>query len=81
MNSSALAAAIDHYDAAFLAYRAFGLANVHAASLYHPYYLCLGTTCSGAFDPPPCDLQPGSIHGKNMFGIGHTVDGLRETMG
>jgi hypothetical protein len=76
MNASALAAGIQKYDAAIGAYRAFGLANVRAASLYHPYYLCLGTTCSGAFDPPPCDMGP-SQSGKNRFGLAHTVDSLR----
>eukprot|EP01047_Picozoa_sp_COSAG01_P060032 COSAG01_NODE_7297_length_3262_cov_8.165033_3_plen_92_part_00 len=41
-NSTELGAAIGSYDAAWAAYRAFGLAEVYAASLYHPYYLCLG---------------------------------------
>eukprot|EP00041_Stephanoeca_diplocostata_P028099 m.786342 g.786342 ORF g.786342 m.786342 type:complete len:87 (-) comp23305_c1_seq31:1818-2078(-) len=51
-NATALANAITEYDAATSAYRAFGLSNVFAASLYHPYYLCLGTSCNCAFDPP-----------------------------
>jgi hypothetical protein len=70
---------IAEYDAAFVAYRAFGLANVNAASLYHDYYLCLGTTCNGGFSPPACDMQPGSYDGKNAYGIGYTVDQLRNS--
>jgi hypothetical protein len=77
MRPPQLEAALARYDAAWSAFRAFGLANTHAASLYHPYYLCLGTTCNGGFDPPPADMQAGSIYGKNSFGIGHTVDSLR----
>ena len=45
----ALAEAIADYNAAWAGYPAFGLANVFAPSLYHPYYLCLGTSCNCAF--------------------------------
>ena len=69
--------ALDRYDSAWSAYRAFGLANKHAASLYHPYYLCLGTTCNGAFDPPDHDMQHGSINGLNAYGLGHSIDSVR----
>eukprot|EP00038_Savillea_parva_P017329 m.19844 g.19844 ORF g.19844 m.19844 type:complete len:597 (+) comp3731_c0_seq1:39-1829(+) len=67
-NATTLANAINDYDAAYAEYRAFGLAEVYAASLYHPYYLCLGTACNCAFDPPP---------GAAPDGIGATVDSLR----
>ena len=69
--------ALKLYDARWSAYRAFGLATTHAASLYHDYYLCLGTTCNGAFDPPDADMQSGSIQGKNAYGLGNSIDGLR----
>ena len=49
-----------------------GLAEVYAPSLYHPYYLCLGTQCNCAFDPPAEDLK-NSLSG----GIGAAVDALR----
>ena len=61
---------------AWAGYRAFGLAEVYAPSLYHPYYLCLGTHCNCAFDPPPADLK-GNLHG----GIGAAVDALRNASG
>jgi hypothetical protein len=67
-NATVLSAAISAYDAAYAGYRAFGLAEVHAASLYHPYYLCLGTSCNCAFDPP---------NGSVPDGIGATVDRFR----
>ena len=67
------------YDSAWAAFRAFGLGTTQAASLYHPYYLCLGTTCNGAFDPPSSDMQRGSIQGKNAYGLGATIDALRTT--
>eukprot|EP01065_Artemidia_motanka_P005920 TRINITY_DN12878_c0_g1_i1.p1 TRINITY_DN12878_c0_g1~~TRINITY_DN12878_c0_g1_i1.p1 ORF type:complete len:588 (+),score=184.61 TRINITY_DN12878_c0_g1_i1:65-1765(+) len=67
-DAAALAAAIADYDSAFGAYRAFGLVNGFAPSLYHPYYLCLGTDCTGAFDPPP---------GAAPAGIGASVDKYR----
>merc|ERR1711862_1006617 len=54
------------YDAAWVAYRAFGLAEPYAPSLYHDYYLCLGTQCTGALDPSP-----------RPDGIGNTVDAYR----
>ena len=76
-NASTLTSLIGAYDAALGAYRAFGIANVQAASLYHPYYLCLGTSCSGAFEPPACEMGPTFAGGKTHWGIGHTVDGLR----
>lgn len=69
-SESELRQAITDYDSHFGAYRAFGLANQYAASLYHPYYLCLGTSCTGAFDPPA-----GSAPG----GIGATVDSFRNS--
>ena len=69
--------ALNRYDAAWSAYRAFGLANKYAASLYHPYYLCLGTTCNGAFDPPDTDMQSGSINGRNAYGLGQSIDSVR----
>jgi hypothetical protein len=65
----ALNAAIVDYDAAFTAYRAYGLSDVFAPSLYHPYYLCLGTKCSCAFDPIDA--------GDSGHGIGATIDALR----
>ena len=67
----ALAAAIADYDAAFAAYRAFGLADVFAPSLYHPYYLCLGTQCNCALDPPANET------GDGHNGVGATIDSLR----
>jgi hypothetical protein len=69
-DATALAAAISDYDAAYAEYRAFGLAEIYAASLYHPYYLCLGTSCNCAFDPAP---------GTVPDGIGATVDQFRNT--
>lgn len=77
MTTAELATTITAYDGAWGAYRAFGLAEVFAPSLYHPYYLCLGTTCNGAFNPPSSDQQPSSLDGKDAYGIGHTVDALR----
>jgi hypothetical protein len=74
-----LADGIVKYDAAFSAYRAYGLAEVYAPSLYHPYYLCLGTTCNSAFDPPAAD-QGINMHGVDSYGMGHTVDSLRLNM-
>ena len=71
-DAAALAAAIVDYDAAFAAYRAFGLADVFAPSLYHPYYLCLGTQCNCALDPPANQT------GDKDYGIGATIDGLRQ---
>ena len=50
-----------------------GLAESYAPSLYHPYYLCLGTHCNCAFDPPDADLK-NSLSG----GIGAAVDALRK---
>lgn len=41
---------------------------------YHPYYLCLGTHCNCAFDPPLADL-------KGNSGIGAAVDALRNASG
>ena len=64
-------AAIADYDAAFAAYRAFGLADVFAPSLYHPYYLCLGTQCNCALDPPANET------GDGHNGVGATIDSLR----
>ena len=75
-NKTALGDAILGYDAAWAGYRAFGLAEVYAPSLYHPYYLCLGTHCNCAFDPPPADLK-GDLHA----GIGAAVDALRNASG
>jgi len=77
MTNVSLVQALDRYDSAWAAYRAFGLANKHAASLYHPYYLCLGTTCNSAFDPPDVDMQSGSIEGRDAYGLGHTIDLIR----
>jgi hypothetical protein len=71
-NKTELAGAIEAYDSAWAAYRAFGLAEFYAPSLYHPYYLCLGTQCNCAFDPPASD-----VHG----GIGAAVDALRNVSG
>ena len=68
-NQSALDEAIHDYDAAWEAYRAYGLANVFAPSLYHDYYFCLGTNCSGDFDP----ADPGD----GGSGVGKCIDGLR----
>jgi hypothetical protein len=79
MKPAEVAAQIEVYDGAFGAYRAFGLGNVHAPSLYHDYYLCLGTTCNGGFNPPASDMQQGSYNGKNAYGVGHTVDQLRNS--
>lgn len=76
-HNATVVAALESYDAAWAAYRAFGLSCFQAASLYHPYYLCLGTTCNGAFDPPDMDMQRSSIDGLNAYGIGHSIDGLR----
>ena len=70
-NQTELTAAICTYDAAQLAYRAFGLANVFAASLYHDYYLCLGDDCNGSF-------EPGNA-GDGGRGIGALVNSLRTT--
>ena len=75
-NKTELGAAISAYDAAWAAYRAYGLAEFYAPSLYHPYYLCLGTHCNCAFDPPKSDLT-NSLHG----GIGAAVDALRNVSG
>ena len=58
------------YDAAWRAYRAFGLANVFAPSLYHDYYFCIGDSCNGSF-------EPGNATGDNGEGIGALVDSLR----
>ena len=49
---------------------------MYAPSLYHPYYLCLGTQCNCAFNPPAADLK-GNLHG----GIGAAVDALRNASG
>lgn len=68
-DAAALSAAVRDYDAALAAYRAFGLADVFAPSLYHPYYLCLGTACNCAFDP--------SDAGDGGDGVGATIDALR----
>lgn len=67
-NAGLLKQAIADYDSAFGAYRAFGLSEEYAPSLYHDYYLCLGTQCNGAFDPNP-----------RPDGIGNTVDKYRST--
>ena len=67
----ALASAIADYDNAWAAYRAFGLSHVFAPSLYHDYYLCLGTSCNCAFDPQDS--------GDDGAGIGVTIDRLRNT--
>lgn len=77
LSPECLRAAVEAYDGAFAAYRAFGLSEPMAASLYHPYHLCLGTTCNNAFEPPETDMQEGSWNGKNSQGMGHAVDGLR----
>ena len=76
-DNATVVAALESYDAAWAAYRAFGFSCFQAASLYHPYYLCLGTSCNGAFDPPDTDMQRGDIHGLNAYGIGHSIDALR----
>ena len=78
LNPLQLAAQIHTYDAAFGAYRSFGLANVDAASLYHDYYLCLGTSCNNGFTPLVEDMQRYSIQGKDAYGIGYTIDQLRK---
>eukprot|EP01048_Picozoa_sp_COSAG05_P010484 COSAG05_NODE_926_length_6575_cov_6.025324_4_plen_294_part_00 len=75
-NKTELAAAITDYDAAWAAYRAYGLSEFYAPSLYHPYYLCLGTHCNCAFDPPKADLT-NNLHG----GVGAAVDALRNVSG
>ena len=76
LNKTELASAILAYDAAWAAYRAYGLAEFYAPSLYHPYYLCLGIQCNCAFDPPAADLE-NSLAG----GIGAAVDKLRNITG
>jgi len=68
-SSIALQQAIADYDSAFFAYRAYGLAEPYAPSLYHDYYLCLGTDCTGALDPSP-----------HPDGIGNTVNRYRSTV-
>ena len=75
-NKTDLREAIVGYDAAWSGYKAFGLAEVYAPSLYHPYYLCLGTACNCAFDPPAADLQ-----NSLGSGIGAAVDALRNVSG
>ena len=75
-NKTELADGILAYDAAWAAYRAYGLAEFYAPSLYHPYYLCLGIQCNCAFDPPAADLK-NSLSG----GIGAAVDALRNVSG
>ena len=72
-NQTELTAAICDYDAAQMAYRAFGLANVFAASLYHDYYFCLGDDCNGSFEPGAGKA------GDSGKGIGALVDSLRST--
>ena len=68
LSPTELTNALEKYDGAWSAYRAFGLANIFSASLYHPYYLCLGDFCNASFDPPA---------GQTPDGIGSTVDALR----
>jgi len=68
-SSAALQQAIADYDTAFVAYHALSLAEPYAPSLYHDYYLCLGTQCTGALDPSP-----------RPDGIGNTVDKYRGTV-
>jgi hypothetical protein len=77
VNGTCLHGALREYDAAWAAYRAFGLAEIYAASLYHPYFLCLGTGCNSAFDPPEVDLQDARIDGKNARGMADSVSRLR----
>jgi len=60
-NATALNQTIADYYSHFGAYKAFGLANRYAASLYHDYYLCLGTFCTGAFDPSDTHSAPPGI--------------------
>ena len=65
--------------AAWAAYRAYGLAEFYAPSLYHPYYLCLGTHCNCAFDPPAQDFTASG--GIGSAGVGAAVDALRNISG
>jgi hypothetical protein len=60
-DATALNTSLEAYDARWAGYRAFGLTNRYAASLYHDYYLCLGTECSGAFSPLPGAAAPSGI--------------------
>eukprot|EP00051_Salpingoeca_urceolata_P017174 m.232240 g.232240 ORF g.232240 m.232240 type:complete len:149 (+) comp18882_c0_seq6:91-537(+) len=53
-----------------MAYQAYGLSELYAPSLYHPYYLCLGTQCNCGVSPPA---------GQAPDGIGATVDSFRST--
>eukprot|EP00051_Salpingoeca_urceolata_P017172 m.232290 g.232290 ORF g.232290 m.232290 type:complete len:727 (+) comp18882_c0_seq12:64-2244(+) len=69
-NATELLQAIADYDARMMAYQAYGLSELYAPSLYHPYYLCLGTQCNCGVSPPA---------GQAPDGIGATVDSFRST--
>eukprot|EP00040_Diaphanoeca_grandis_P024403 m.134036 g.134036 ORF g.134036 m.134036 type:complete len:573 (+) comp29715_c0_seq1:24-1742(+) len=63
-----LTQAIADYDNAWGAYKAFGISELYAASLYHDYYLCLGDDCDNAF----------VSDGKDP-GMGDSINSLRPT--